>query len=179
MKKVLAYILSALTLAGASVLHGGNYLTKGLIIAISCLIMAGLAWFAYGWVVAPAGIIAALIWWFMARTGANAHAELSYQDRVEGAKKDAIWKAYIGYACVCGLLICLGASQNWWLLLCLPLGLAATINTLYFAETYRQDDGESRRVNRMMVELATPGAWAAGAMLGMCELEGLVRGWVQ
>ncbi len=111
-------MLSALAIpftAAASVLHGGNWYSKGYIMAAHALL-------CYLLIASPLGIIASALFWYVYRTGKIARAELTCITKPTEENFNAVWRAYvipnlITTALVSIAVVCAGAY---------PLVLAAT-----------------------------------------------------
>jgi hypothetical protein len=140
------------------------YESKGVLIALDVLLLCGLGVAVAGW----PGLLAAVLspyYWFLWRSGDEAHRTLSYQDRAPWGKFVKVWQFYGWHVAAVGAVLCLlavVAKVMWLPLLMLPC--AAGLGLVFWAvQTYRQDPGESRRRNRSRVELAT------GTAAGMCR----------
>jgi hypothetical protein len=108
-----------------SPLHGGNWLGKGYLVAISVLCCMALTW-ACGapWWAMPAGALPAAIGWYGFRTSKQAQAELTAAQYASAGNVARVWQSYLLPVTVT-TLICGGlfvyAKAYVWLLAIAPL----------------------------------------------------------
>jgi len=176
MRRILAPLIAAVTISASSVVHGGDYASKGIIIATGAVILSALAiWLSGSLYGAAIGIICTLLFWFTYRTGAQAKAEL---DAMYHADDDeGVLVAYALPVTITCLLIG-GASffAGWlWAFTIVPCIISPLLPYLA-VKKFNMHNGMTERKNRMVTELATPGAVNCTAVL-LATSEGL-RGWL-
>lgn len=138
-----------------SYLHGGDYVTKGLLVAGLALVAMAVL-YPLGWYAIAGGLLSPF-YWFLFRTSKQAVAELDYMDRrPEGSAA----RVFLAYALPIGisLAICGGIAgyQGAWRDM-IVIGIASMLSwglVPLIASLWRQDEGESRRENRAAVEIA-------------------------
>lgn len=174
MKRLIAPLIAALSVSAASALHGGDYLSKGVMVVLLALIYAALGYWLAGWYGSGAGVAASLLFWFTYRKGVQAKAELDALYHAD--EPEEILKAYILPVAISCVLIAVSAYWAGWLyLLLIAPCLVSPIAPYSAAQHYSMGNGWDERRNRMMTELVTPGAVnSACVLLAICE--GL-RGW--
>lgn len=142
----------------ASYLHGGDYVSKGVLIAALVIASAALGFAVYGvW-----GLLFALaspFYWFTFRTGKQAKAELDYMYRLPDGDIRNIALAYAIPITVSIIPMIVGLNY---------LYIAGSLTGLFFvmlsAFIYRDDIGERSRDNRKMIEVAN------GFLGGVCSI---------
>lgn len=168
-KKVIAGIVGAVSVSLASILHGGDYAGKAILLVALAIIYAVLGYGLAQWLGAVAGIAATMLFWFTYRTGTQAKAELDKQFHVDSAEN--ILLAYILPVLVSSIII--GVSSyfaGWvWVFLIIPC-LLTPLAPYFMARKYVRGNGKSDRSNRLRVELVTPGAInSACVLIAVCE----------
>lgn len=105
-------IITVLSTAVASAAHGGNYLSKGIILAIHLILVTGALYLQLG--VSPylaVSLVACSVYWFIIRNGKIARAELTYQRL---PTKDNMIKILTSYAPSVGVMTTALITVNWY-----------------------------------------------------------------
>lgn len=163
----MVFLVTILATTLAGVAHGRDWLSKGIIIALHCVVVTaalyatvGLSWYL---IAAP---IAVLIWWFTLRTSRQAIAELEWMDKTSVADSDELWQSYLCTSLSTGLVISslAIAGTNLWYLLYVPVIVLFFFLCYNFRKRFRIGNGISRPRNRMIQE-AIGGAYG-GLLIG-------------
>lgn len=164
-RRIISAIFTILTITGASTAHGRDWITKGLLLAATCILLPISGWLLATWGGAVVGLVAALLFWFTYRTGRQAKAELDLMYGVHGATRRDIAMAYV-FPCGLSAALIAGSAiyaQAWWYLALVPACFAFIWVPMVIAS----------RTGRMWTELLgtlTVGAPnAAYVLLAGCE----------
>lgn len=112
--------------AAASALHGGNWTSKGYLMAAHVLLCCVIQGLLGPWWAAPAGIPVSGIFWFIFRSGKIAQAELTAIRAPNEDNFNAVWKAYLlpnALATVLAGGLLMYAKAYWWFIAIMPLWL--------------------------------------------------------
>lgn len=101
-------IIAATSLASA--VHGWGKVTKGIVLAVHALVVAGAGHLMGGYLIAGAGIMIAVAWWFTMRTGWQAGVELDYMSRRRGSSVIDIVLAYVAPCLGVGIVSAIGGN---------------------------------------------------------------------
>lgn len=183
MKKALAFLAPFLALTAGSIAHGRDWVSKGILVAVACFILAGITWWLSGaWYGAVIGIIAGLHFWFLRRNSKEAHASLSEIDLPERDDSELLlaqmWTSTI--TSIVLLILCI-VGENWWLLLLAAVAPWMTNLMLYLAVPLIAMSDWPRWQKRMVSEGLFGAACALEVGLFMwfgSVAVGVVRGWI-
>lgn len=171
MTRLIASITAFLALTAGSIAHGRDWgVSKGLLVAVTCLILAGITWWMSGvWYGAGIGAFSVLWFWFARRNSAEAHASLSEIDFPE-RHDTKLFKAQRWVSLASSILLsglCIYLQAWWWLPVAIIAPWLSNLALFLFVPLVAQ----------WVIDRPYKRMWTEGVFGAACSVEGGLFMW--